>query len=431
MDSRESILSTSARRWVGLVASSALVLAAAFTTLASPASADSAPVDPSDATNPATVTADPLPTAQIDGVAWSQAVAGDTVYVGGQFTHARPPGVAAGAAGEVVRDNLMAYSITTGQLVASFAPDVNAQVRTVAVSPDGSRVYVGGDFTSIDGVAVSRIAAFDAHTGALISSFAPPVNYSVFAIAATDSTVYVGGDFQGVGTHDRSYLAAFNASNGALLDWAPAAAGGQVWALALSPDGSKVAVGGQFTTLNGSSNPGYGLGMVDAVSGASLPMAINTDVRNGGAATGITTLVSQGNNLYGGGYTFGSGGTLEGNFSASWNGGTTNFVNDCHGDSYSVYSTGSVRLLGRAHPLLRQHRWLPGDHAPHLAPQYGVRHHDVRPDRQGSVRLPQLPGPGPQPPAQLVPDHQCRDVHRPRPGRLGRDRERRLRRPGR
>ena len=33
----------------------------------------------------------------------------------------------------------------------------------------------------------------------------------------------------------------------------------------------------QFTTLNGSGNPGYGLGMVDATSGASLPMSVNSD----------------------------------------------------------------------------------------------------------------------------------------------------------
>ena len=50
---------------------------------------------------PATVSADALPTWQINGVVWSQAVVGNTVYVTGSFTKARPPGVAAGGAGEV------------------------------------------------------------------------------------------------------------------------------------------------------------------------------------------------------------------------------------------------------------------------------------------------------------------------------------------
>ena len=73
-----------------------------------------------------------------------------------------------------------------------------------------------------------------------------------------------------------------SAADGSVLPWAPVAAGGSVWALAVTPDGSKVVIGGSFTTLNGSSNPGYGLGAVDPVTGASLPWAANTQIRNGG-----------------------------------------------------------------------------------------------------------------------------------------------------
>ena len=43
-----------------------------------------------------TVTADALPTVQIDGVVWSQAVVGNTVYAGGRFNNARPAGAAGG-----------------------------------------------------------------------------------------------------------------------------------------------------------------------------------------------------------------------------------------------------------------------------------------------------------------------------------------------
>ena len=51
------------------------------------ARADTAPPVP---TTPATVSADSLPTVQIDGIVWSQAVVGNTVYAGGSFANARP-----------------------------------------------------------------------------------------------------------------------------------------------------------------------------------------------------------------------------------------------------------------------------------------------------------------------------------------------------
>ena len=99
----------------------------------------------------------------------------------------------------------------------------------------------------------------------------------------------------------------------------------------------------QFTTLNGSGNPGYGLGMVDGTTGASLPFAMNNFVRDGGTDGGITTLASDGTYVYGGGYTYGrAGGTFEGIFSASWNAGEVHFINDCHGDSYSVLPRGDA-----------------------------------------------------------------------------------------
>ena len=57
------------------------------------------------------------------------------------------------------------------------------------VSPDGSRVYVGGSFTTVDGVARNRIAAFDTATGNLVTSFYPRPYAQVTAIAATNGTV--------------------------------------------------------------------------------------------------------------------------------------------------------------------------------------------------------------------------------------------------
>ncbi|MHA7278693.1 PKD domain-containing protein [Arthrobacter sp. MDT2-2] len=312
------------------------------------ASADTAP-DPAGAANPATVSADPLPTVQVDGVVWQQVVVGNTVYVAGNFTTARPAGAAAGTS-TVARNNILAYDITTGALLQSFAPSLNAQARSIAASPDGSRIYVGGAFTTVNGAPASRIAALDPTTGALISSFKAVPNSRVDAIVATSDAVYLGGWFSAVGSTSRPRLAAVDAATGALRGWSPKAAGGDVSAMVLSPDRSKIVVGGSFTTLNGSSNPGYGLAAVDTATGALQPWAVNGLVRNGGQDAAITALASDGTRVYGTGYVFGAGGNLEGTFSANWADGSVTWVEDCHGDSYGVAPIGEViYTVGHAH----------------------------------------------------------------------------------
>lgn len=314
------------------------------------AAADTAPVDPNNPATPETVSADSLPTVQINGVAWRQLVVGNTVYVVGAFTTARPAGSAAGV-NTVVRNNILAYDIRTGNLITTFAPSLNAQATAIAASPDGTRIYVGGQFTAVNGATVWRVAALNATTGALITSFLPKPGSTVYSIIATDTTVYMGGLFKAVGAVARDQLAAFSAVDGSLLGWAPQAVGGRVNAMVLSPDKTKVVVGGQFTTLNGSSNPGYGLGAVDAVTGALMPFAANSAlVRDAGPNAAIVSLAADGDQVYGSGFVFGSGGNLEGAFSANWSDGAVKWIQDCHGDTYDVYpSEDKLYTVGHAH----------------------------------------------------------------------------------
>ena len=223
-------------------------------------------------------------------------------------------------------------------------------MTALAASPDGSRLYVGGAFTTYNGSTVWRAVALNPATGALITSFLPRMSASVRAIVATSTTVYLGGLFNAVGSVTRDELAAVSASNGALLPWNPVAAGGRVNALALSPDGASMVVGGAFTSINGSSNPGYGVAKVDTSLGALLPFQINTIVRNGGTTGAITTLATDGVNVYGAGYTFGRSSTLEGMFSVNWADDSTTWVEDCHGDTYSIQPLGdAIYLAGHAH----------------------------------------------------------------------------------
>ena len=156
------------------------------------------------------ITADALPTVQINGVVWTQLVVGNTVYAGGQFSTARPAGSAPGK-NTVRRSNLLAFDIRTGKLIASFAPAVNGAVRALAVSPDKKTLYVGGAFTAVNGKKRLRLAAVTTGGGTL-RSFAPAFNNPVRAIVATSSTLYVGGSFSRVGSAKRSRLAALSTS---------------------------------------------------------------------------------------------------------------------------------------------------------------------------------------------------------------------------
>ena len=105
----------------------------------------------------------PLPTAQVDGIVLDQAVVGNTVYVVGEFKSARPAGAAAGE-NESPRYNAMAFDITTGALL-DWAPKVNSRVTAVEASADGSTIYLGGNFTSVNDETTYRVAAVDAAGG--------------------------------------------------------------------------------------------------------------------------------------------------------------------------------------------------------------------------------------------------------------------------
>ncbi|MDJ0339834.1 LamG-like jellyroll fold domain-containing protein [Cryobacterium sp. PH31-O1] len=323
-------------RFFAVVATAALVVGALAVPLA--AVADSRPAD---ATTPVTVSADSLPTAQINGVVWAQLIVGDTVYVGGEFTRSRPAGSAAGV-NEVVRNNLLAYNLTTGVLVSSFNPNVNGAVRALTVSSDGSRLFAGGTFTNVGGVSRTRIAAFNTTSGALISDWSPVINSGVRALTIAGDTVYAGGTFTSADGQTRAGMAAFNGTTGALEPWSGAPTGGSINALAASPDGTKVVIGGSFTAYNGSSDPGYGMAATDASTGASLPWKINGLIRNGGSQAAILSLTGSAEGLFGTGYVFGTGGNLEGTFRASWEDGSLIWVEDCHGDTYSVAPAGDT-----------------------------------------------------------------------------------------
>jgi hypothetical protein len=202
-------------------------------------------------------------------------------------------------------------------------------------------------------------------------------------VAVTSSRVYVGGAFSTANGVRRTRLAAFSPSNGALLSWAPTA-NAQVLSMVAAPGGTRIVIGGQFTTLSGRS--AVGLGAVDAVSGAVGSFAVNGIIKDSGLNAGITSLTTDGKLVYGTGYAFG-GGNFEGTFAATAAGALV-WLEDCHGDTYYRCRHRCRHLHRQPRTHLRHDRRLRRDQPQDPPPRARLYH---RRDGQGAALARQRP----------------------------------------
>jgi len=167
------------------------------------------------------------------------AVTDDVVYVGGRF----------GAIGSVARGGVATVSRTTGE-VGGFDPRTNGEVFTV-VSGDGS-VFVGGAFSSLwDLQRRYQLAAIDLDTGTLKPWRAEP-DWQIMCMAADEHAVYVGGRFTSINGVARQNIAALDPATGAVLDWNPGATGGFLNAVSTIAVGAGwIYIGGEFAAVGG------------------------------------------------------------------------------------------------------------------------------------------------------------------------------------
>ncbi len=195
------------------------------------------------------------------------AQSGNTLYVGGKFAQE----VSADGSTKIKVKSLGSYNATTGDGIAGWGPKITktgkaGMVRALAVSADGSMLYVGGTFDAVDGVTVKNFAVVSTADGSLIPGFQHKFNTSVHVIKATPSLVYVGGAFATVDGQARGRLAALDASTGALdSTWLPSA-NSTVRSMALAPDGTTMFIGGHFSQMDGVSR--QSVARVDRSSGA-------------------------------------------------------------------------------------------------------------------------------------------------------------------
>ena len=196
------------------------------------ATATAPAISPSDLTAPVT-----------DGRVYAMALSGDTMYLGGDFTHV---GARTGT--------FVSLDAVTGLRDDTMVEPTGGGVHAIAPDGDGGW-YIGGSFTAVGGVARAHLAHILAD-GTLDEAWNPGTNDVVWALAASDTTVYAGGTFSQAGGVSHSYIAKMDATSGAVASWSPAmSGGGYVHALALDAAGTTLYVGGRFTSIAGSSIP--------------------------------------------------------------------------------------------------------------------------------------------------------------------------------
>ena len=274
------------------------------------------------------------PSWQTNNTVWALAAAKGVIYVGGQFTSVRPPGDAAGT-GEVPRTYLAAFNASTGALITSFHPTLDGRVNALAVSPDGSTLYAGGAFTHADGAFHGFLAAFSTSTGALIGGWKPAAGGSVLSIAPSPdgSDVYIGGNFTRMDSAARTRAAEVSAATGALQPWAPNL-DGSVTSVAVAPDDSRVLVGGYFSTVNGV--PQKSVGSTNPTSGLSEPWATNIVPNNPpSCVAAVKDIVIKGGTAYIASEGTG-GGCFDGDFAANVSDGALVWQSDCLGATQSL-----------------------------------------------------------------------------------------------
>jgi trimeric autotransporter adhesin len=153
--------------------------------------------------------------------------------------------------GGVRRDEGAAVDLATGAPTPFNLNTGGGIVHSLLLS--GSTLFVVGNFGSLNGVPRTSIGSVDAETGQA-TAWNPDVrNWSVvypqvYALALRDSDLWVGGDFSALNGQSRFGLGALDVATGATRGWDPGT-DARVLSLTTTPNG--VYAGGMFSQAGG------------------------------------------------------------------------------------------------------------------------------------------------------------------------------------
>lgn len=223
----------------------------------------------------------------VDGRVEAIAVDGDTVYVGGTFTQVYNP---LDEGNIINQPYLFAYSKSSGLIIESFDPQLNNNVLALETTGDAQGgVFAGGIFGNLNGeFSRGRFAKIDVN-GDRVPGFDARVDASVKTMVRLNDTLYIGGNFGSISGTAIERLAALDTTTGAvspnlnldfggllfttLIDQTKAIQG--VNDIDVTSDGQLMVVMGNFETINGISRPRLALLELD---GQATVSTWNTNV---------------------------------------------------------------------------------------------------------------------------------------------------------
>lgn len=192
---------------------------------------------------------------------------GNGFYLVGNFTQIKDRSVSGAA-----------YISSTGEIGSWMPVIAGGTVVSVVVDQASQLIYLGGTFTSVNGVSRNRLACVN-FSGTL-QAWNPDANGTVSKLLLDSGTIYIGGSFTTIGANTRNRAAAVS-SAGALLSWNPDA---NDTVFALAKLGTSILIGGNFTTVSGGTISRLRFCRVDPASGSVLDSSTFNIALNGGVA---------------------------------------------------------------------------------------------------------------------------------------------------
>ena len=220
----------------------ACVAAVCVGAFVAPAAASPVPLTGVVSDNPADFT----PRITVGNAPFAAVPIGTRMYVGGAFSEVKN----ASRSQTYLRKNLYGFEMGDGSITPL---SINVDGDVLALATDGTSLYVGGKFFSVNGVARRGLAKINPASGAVDTGFNARLTGIVQDLEVADGRLIVAGKFS-------KRLTAVSPATGADLNYINLSISGttsstagstDVWRFGVAPDKSKLVAVGNFIAVNG------------------------------------------------------------------------------------------------------------------------------------------------------------------------------------